>query len=49
LRFRDKNGQDFTKWEKIKLGNLTKKTGKKNSEGIKYPVAAISNKKGFTL
>lgn len=49
LRFKDENGQDFPEWSKVKLGNLTKKTGKKNSKGIKYPVAAISNKKGFTL
>lgn len=49
LRFRDDAGQNFTKWKKVKLGKLTKKTGKKNSKGIKYPVAAISNKKGFIL
>ncbi|MBP1932300.1 restriction endonuclease subunit S [Ammoniphilus resinae] len=49
LRFKDANEQDYPEWKKIKLGKLTKKTGKKNSEGIKYQVAAISNKKGFTL
>jgi len=49
LRFKKKYKDDYPAWEKIKLGKLTKKTGKKNSEGMKYPVAAISNKKGFTL
>ncbi|MFY0782902.1 restriction endonuclease subunit S [Peribacillus simplex] len=49
MQFKNENGQEFPKWEKVKLGKLTKKTGKKNSKGIKYPVAAISNKKGFTL
>ncbi|GAE26237.1 type I restriction-modification system [Halalkalibacter wakoensis JCM 9140] len=49
LSFRDENGQEFPKWEKVRLGKLTKKTGKKNSKGIKYPIAAISNKKGFIL
>lgn len=49
LRFKDENGQEFPGWSKVKLGKLTKKTGKKISKGIKYPVAAISNKKGFTL
>ncbi|GHH96647.1 restriction endonuclease subunit S [Neobacillus kokaensis] len=49
LRFKEKNKVDYPAWKKIKLGKLTKKTGKKNSEGMRYPVAAISNKKGFTL
>ncbi|MDQ1005430.1 type I restriction enzyme S subunit [Neobacillus niacini] len=49
LRIKNGNSKDYPKWEFVKLGKLTKKTGNKNKEGIKYPVAAISNKKGFTL
>lgn len=49
IRFKADNGGEYLKWDFVKLGKLTKKTGPKNKEGIKYPVAAISNKRGFTL
>ncbi|PTC13853.1 hypothetical protein C6557_08775 [Bacillus wiedmannii] len=49
IRFNDENGKDYPKWDYVKLGELTKKTGTKNKDGIKYPVASISNKLGFTL
>lgn len=49
LRFKNQFGKAFEDWKFINLGKLTKKTGKKNSAKIKHPVAAISNKKGFTL
>lgn len=49
IRFKADNGNEYPEWDFIKLGKLTKKTGSKNKEGIKYPVAAISNKRGFTL
>lgn len=47
LRFKDDNGQDFPDWHLRKLGVLTKKSGKKNKEGISYPVYSINNKEGF--
>lgn len=49
LRFKSEDIEDYPAWKKVKLARLTKRTGKKNSKGIKYPVAAISNKKGFTF
>ncbi|WP_088356643.1 restriction endonuclease subunit S [Bacillus cereus] len=49
IRFKDDNGGEYSEWDFIKLGKLTKKTGSKNKKGIKYPVASISNKRGFTL
>jgi type I restriction enzyme S subunit len=47
LRFKDDNGNDFSDWEKQKLGNLTYKVDKKNKKNIKYPVYSINNKEGF--
>lgn len=49
IRFKDNNDGKYPEWNFVKLGKFTKKTGSKNKEGIKYPVAAISNKRGFTL
>ncbi|HKK81222.1 MAG TPA: restriction endonuclease subunit S [Prolixibacteraceae bacterium] len=47
LRFKDENGKEFPNWQKIKLGELTIKVGKKNKENIPYPVYSINNKEGF--
>lgn len=47
LRFKDENGNDFPKWEKKKLGDLTFKVGKKNKENIQYPIYSINNQEGF--
>jgi type I restriction enzyme S subunit len=47
LRFKDENGKAYPKWEKMRLGDLTYKVGKKNKENIKYPIYSINNKEGF--
>jgi type I restriction enzyme S subunit len=47
LRFKDDNGKAFPKWEKIRLGDLTFKVGKKNKENIKFPIYSINNQEGF--
>lgn len=47
IRFKDENGNDFVGWEEKRLGELTKKTDKKNKENLQLPVYSISNKKGF--
>lgn len=47
IRFRDDNRQEFPRWEKKRLGDLTYKTGKKNKENIPYPIYSINNKEGF--
>jgi type I restriction enzyme S subunit len=47
IRFKDENGEDFPDWEFTKLGDLTKKTGKKNKENKPYPVYSINNEEGF--
>ena len=47
IRFKDDNGQEFPKWEKKKLGELTYKTGKKNKGSTPYPIYSINNREGF--
>ena len=47
IRFRDDNGQEFPKWEKKRLGELTYKTGKKNKGSTPYPIYSINNREGF--
>lgn len=47
IRFRKDNGDDFPKWNNKKLGELTRKTGRKNKENFPYPIYSISNKEGF--
>jgi type I restriction enzyme, S subunit len=47
IRFRDENGQEFPKWEKKRLGELTDKTGIKNKANIQYPIYSINNREGF--
>ncbi len=47
LRFKDEDGKAFPKWEKMRLGYLTFKVGKKNKENIKYPIYSINNQEGF--
>ena len=47
LRFKDENGKAFPKWEKMRLGDLTYKVGKKNKDNIKYPIYSINNQEGF--
>jgi len=39
--------QDEGEWEEKKLGDITYKVGKKNKEGIKFPIYSINNKEGF--
>ena len=47
IRFKDDNGQEFPKWEKKRLGELTYKTGKKNKGSTPYPIYSINNREGF--
>jgi type I restriction enzyme S subunit len=47
IRFKDDKRNEFPKWEKKKLGELTFKVGKKNKENISYPVYSINNQEGF--
>ncbi len=47
IRFKTEDGNDFPKWERRKLGELTYKTGKKNKDSIKYPIYSINNIDGF--
>lgn len=47
LRFKDEYGNEFPKWGKKKLGELTFKVGKKNKENISYPIYSINNQEGF--
>jgi len=47
IRFKDENGQDYPEWEKKKLGEVTYKVGKKNTEGVSYPIYSINNQEGF--
>lgn len=47
LRFKDDNGDDFAEWEKVTLGDITYKVGKKNNNNIQYPIYSINNKTGF--
>ena len=47
IRFKDDNGQEFPKWEKKKLGELTYKTGKKNKDSTPFPIYSINNREGF--
>lgn len=47
LRFKKKGGGDFPDWEEVKLGSLTRKSGKKNKDNLKLPIYSISNKHGF--
>lgn len=49
LRFTDNDGKAYSKWKSIKLGALTNKTGKKNKDGFKYPVASVNNKTGCRI
>lgn len=49
LRFTDNNGKAYFEWKYIKLGALTNKTGKKNKDGFKYPVASVNNKTGCRI
>lgn len=47
VRFKDDNGDEFPKWEEIKLGKyLTHKTHKNKENSINL-VLSVSNKKGF--
>lgn len=47
IRFKDDDGKDFSEWEEKRLGKVTTKVGKKNSEGYDYPVYSINNIIGF--
>jgi len=47
LRFINENGKHFVDWEDKSMGNITYKVGKKNKDGIKYPIYSINNKEGF--
>lgn len=47
IRFKAEDGGDFVDWEKVKLGDLTYKVGKKNKDNIQYPIYSINNKEGF--
>lgn len=43
----DDNGNDFPEWQTKRLGELTKKVGKKNKDNIQYPIYSINNQEGF--
>ncbi len=47
IRFNNDNGQEYSKWEKKRLGELTFKTGKKNKDNAHFPIYSINNKEGF--
>lgn len=47
LRFKDENGQEFSEWRKMSLGDLTYKVGKKNKDNLNLPIYSINNKEGF--
>ncbi len=47
IRFKDENGNDFPDWEEKRLGELTSKVSKKNSNSKKLPIYSINNVSGF--
>lgn len=47
IRFKDDNGQEYSMWEKKRLGELTFKTSKKNKDNAHFPIYSINNKEGF--
>lgn len=47
IRFKDNKGQEFPKWGKKRLGQLTYKVGVKNKENTILPIYSINNIEGF--
>lgn len=47
LRFKDKDGEEFPKWEEKKLREITFKVDKKNKNRDILPIYSISNINGF--
>ncbi|MGQ9620275.1 MAG: restriction endonuclease subunit S [Bacteroidales bacterium] len=47
LRFKDDNGQEFPKWEKIELGDLLLHKAIRNKESKVTLVLSVSNTRGF--